>query len=70
VSCAKEAAKRNIKVFVEMSTAEVYDSNQVSAIGMNEGKTHLTKVNNNNKKERFYRILKDSSLDGHCQTQV
>lgn len=30
VNCAKEAAKRNIKVFVEMSTAEVYDSNQVT----------------------------------------
>ncbi|KAI8876534.1 NAD(P)-binding protein [Backusella circina FSU 941] len=28
VSCAKEAAKRHVKVFVEMSTAEVYDSNQ------------------------------------------
>jgi hypothetical protein len=53
-----------------MSTAEVYDSNQVSAIGMNEGKAHLTKINNNNKKGRFYRILKDSSLDGHCQAQV
>ncbi|KAI8097950.1 uncharacterized protein B0P05DRAFT_461143 [Gilbertella persicaria] len=28
VNCAKEAAKRKLKVFVEMSTAEVYDSNQ------------------------------------------
>ncbi|KAG0168884.1 hypothetical protein DFQ28_010721 [Apophysomyces sp. BC1034] len=28
VNCAKEAAKRNIKIFVEMSTAEVYDSDQ------------------------------------------
>lgn len=30
VNCAKEAAKRNVKLFIEMSTAEVYDSNQVS----------------------------------------
>ncbi|CAO0801198.1 unnamed protein product [Mucor circinelloides] len=28
VNCAKEAAKRNVKLFIEMSTAEVYDSNQ------------------------------------------
>ncbi|KAF7722582.1 hypothetical protein EC973_002935 [Apophysomyces ossiformis] len=28
INCAKEAAKRNVKVFVEMSTAEVYDSDQ------------------------------------------
>lgn len=26
ISCAKEAAKRNVKVFVEVSTAQVYDS--------------------------------------------
>lgn len=29
VNCAKEAAKRNIKVFIQISTAEVYDSSQV-----------------------------------------
>ncbi|KAI8373920.1 hypothetical protein EDC96DRAFT_497956 [Choanephora cucurbitarum] len=28
VNCAKEAAKRKVKVFIEMSTAEVYDSDQ------------------------------------------
>ncbi|CEP10755.1 hypothetical protein [Parasitella parasitica] len=31
VNCAKEAAKRNVKVFVEMSTAEVYDSGEKSS---------------------------------------
>jgi hypothetical protein len=29
VNCAKEAAKRHIKVFLEMSTSEVYDSSKV-----------------------------------------
>lgn len=33
VNCAKEAAKRNVKLFVELSTAEVYDSNQVNRKG-------------------------------------
>ncbi|KAG2189247.1 hypothetical protein INT44_004389 [Umbelopsis vinacea] len=28
VNCAKEAAKRHVKVFLEMSTSEVYDSNK------------------------------------------
>lgn len=30
VNCAKEAAKHKVKVFIEMSTAEVYESNTVS----------------------------------------
>lgn len=29
VNCAKEAAKRNVKLFVEMSTAEVYEHSSV-----------------------------------------
>lgn len=29
VNCAKEAAKRNVKAFVSLSTAEMYDSDQV-----------------------------------------
>ncbi|KAI8644860.1 hypothetical protein BD408DRAFT_474713 [Parasitella parasitica] len=38
VNCAKEAAKRNVKVFIEMSTAEVYDSSQ-------EASTESSKIN-------------------------
>ncbi|KAL7311135.1 hypothetical protein PS15m_008937 [Mucor circinelloides] len=38
VNCAKEAAKRNVKLFIEMSTAEVYDSNQ-------EASTETSKIN-------------------------
>ncbi|KAI9258415.1 hypothetical protein EDC94DRAFT_613717 [Helicostylum pulchrum] len=38
VNCAKEAAERHIKLFVEMSTAEVYDSKQ-------EPSTETSKIN-------------------------
>ncbi|CAO3650577.1 unnamed protein product [Mucor hiemalis] len=38
VNCAKEAARRNVKLFVELSTAEVYDSNQ-------EASTETSKIN-------------------------
>jgi nucleoside-diphosphate-sugar epimerase len=44
VNCAKEAAKRNVKLFVEMSTAEVYDSNQVKRIRIKKKKKKKKKT--------------------------
>lgn len=41
VNCAKEAAKRNVKLFVEMSTAEVYEHSSVRLLYLHRASVDL-----------------------------
>ncbi|KAI7863577.1 hypothetical protein BDF14DRAFT_1345331 [Spinellus fusiger] len=62
VNCAKEAAKHNVKVFVEVSTAEVYDSDQVASVETSKLKPWTVIAKNKLKAEEELRKIQGLNL--------